>query len=234
MQNKKNRLNIEKIIAESLAAQKEQRKEYSLFGKLFYLHELFMHPIDVQDAINSLESTVPRFIFDEIDEFLIGDFDFLHDRGFEAMYKDGAIYIANQIYSEKDLIENIIHEVSHSLEGPYGYLIYGDMRMHSEFLGKRERLRNLMASEGIEVSGYNFSETEYDEEFDNLLYKEVGYPNLHNIAMGLFVSPHAITSLQEYWAVGFEDYFIGDRQYLQKISPQLFIKIEGVLSYDDR
>ena len=187
----------------------------------------------MQSAIDSIESTMPDFIFDEIDEFLVGDFDFLHDRGLEAIYKDGAIYIANHLYSEKDLLENIIHEVSHSLEDQFGYMIYGDMRIPSEFLGKRQRLKSLMKSEGVDISDYNFSEVEYDEEFDNLLYKEVGYATLNTIAMGLFVSPYAITSLREYWAVGFEDYFIGDKKYLQKISPELFTKIEGVLSYDD-
>ena len=64
--------------------------------------------------------------------------------------------------------------------------------------------------------------------FDSFLHKEVGYSILENAAMGLFVSPYAATSLEEYWAVGFEDYFVGDREYLKKISPQLFNKIKEI------
>ena len=70
--------------------------------------------------------------------------------------------------------------------------------------------------------------TEYNETFDNFLYKEVGYSKLGSAVMGLFVSPYAATSLEEYWAVGFEDYFVGDREYLKKISPQLFNKIKEI------
>ena len=43
--------------------------------------------------------------------------------------------------------------------------------------------------------------------------------------MGLFVSPYAPTSLREYFATGFEEYYIGDRNYLRKISPNLYTQI---------
>ncbi len=231
MQSKKNRLNIEKIIADSLKRQGEQRREYHLFGRLFYLYEPFALPIDVLAVIEDVETTVPSHLFDEVDEIMVGDFDFLNDLGREAEYRDGAIYITNQLASEKDLVENIIHELSHSIEVKYGHLIYGDMTLQSEFLGKRRRLKSILESNGLE-SQHDFSNTEYDEEFDSFLYEDIGYIELSAYIGGLFVSPYAVTSLAEYWAVGFEDYFIGDREYVQKISPQLFSKIEGVLFYD--
>jgi hypothetical protein len=227
------RIRIEQVIARSVEKQTEQKKEYRLFGKLFYLNEFFISDFDIQATLNEIESMIPMHLFEEVDEFLIGNFDFLQDRSLEAMYKDGAIYITNQLHSGRDLMENVIHEVSHSLEYKYGHYIYGDMRMHSEFIGKRKRLESVLQSEGIDTSNYNFSETEYEEEFDIFLYEDIGYPLLNSLSMGLFVSPYSVTSLREYWAVGFEDYFVGDREYVQKISPQLFNKIEGVLSYDN-
>ena len=232
MQNKKNRLNIERAIAESLRRQGEQRKEYHIFGRLFYLHKPFIAIIDVQAVINDIESTIPQHLFDEVDQIMIGDFEFLQDKAREAEFRDGAIYITNQIGSEKDLAENIIHELSHSIEIKYGHLIYGDMSLRSEFLGKRRRLKSILDANGWETSEEEFNETEYSEEFDSFLYEEIGYIELGAYVSGLFVSPYAVTSLAEYWAVGFEDYFIGDREYVKKISPQLFSKIEGVLSYD--
>jgi hypothetical protein len=233
MQNKKNRLNIERAIAESLKKQSEQRREFRLFGRLFYLHEPFIFPIDVPAVIDDLETIIPSHLFEEVDEIMIGDFDFLQQSGREAEFRDGAIYVTSQIASEKDLVENITHELSHSIENKYGHLIYGDMTLHSEFLGKRNRLKSILNANGWPAMEQDFSNTEYDEEFDLFLYEDIGYIKLNAYITGLFVSPYAVTSLAEYWAVGFEDYFIGDREYVQNTSPQLFSKIEGVLFYED-
>ena len=233
MQNKHNSIKIQKIIAESLKKQQKQQREYYLFGKFFYVKDAFVTPLDVQSVIDELEEKMPAHLVEEIDEILVGDFDFLHERGLEAMYKDGAIYVTNQIQSAKDLIENIVHEASHSLEYSYGAVIYGDRKINAEFIGKRERLRSILQSEGYKIGSYDFEDVEYDEEFDAFLYKEVGYAKLNNLVSGLFVSSYAVTSLKEYWAVGFEDYFIGDREYLRTISPILFRKIEEVINYED-
>lgn len=233
MQSNKSRLNIEKAIAESLKKQTEQRREFYLFGRLFYINDPFIFPINVSAVIEDIENIIPTHLFDEVDQIMIGDFDFLQQKEREAEYKDGAIFITNQIAAEKDLVENIIHELSHSIEGRYGHSIYGDMTLHSEFLGKRNRLESILNANGWLTKGLDFSNTEYDEEFDLFLYEDIGYIELSAYISGLFVSPYAVTSLAEYWAVGFEDYFIGDREYVQKVSPQLFSKIEGVLFYED-
>jgi hypothetical protein len=58
--------------------------------------------------------------------------------------------------------------------------------------------------------------------FDKYLYEEVGYPALHNMTAGLFCSPYAATSLREYFANGFEYYFVKNRQLVSKLSPQLY------------
>ena len=233
MQSNKNRLNIEKAIAESLKKQTEQRKEFYLFGRLFYINNAFHTPIDIPAVIDDIETIIPSHLFDEVDQVMIGDFDFLNQKGREAEYRDGAIFITNQITSEKDLAENIIHELSHSIESKYGHLIYGDMTLHSEFLGKRKRLKSILDVNGWPTQELDFLNTEYDEEFDSFLYEDIGYIKLDAYISGLFVSPYAVTSLAEYWAVGFEDYFIGDREYVRKVSPRLFSKVEGVLFYAD-
>jgi hypothetical protein len=70
---------------------------------------------------------------------------------------------------------------------------------------------------------------EYDSKLDLFLYKEIGYGNLCSMTMGLFVSPYGATSLREYFANGFEEFFSGDREYLKRISPELFNKLMGVI-----
>tara|TARA_R110000796_G_scaffold50777_1_gene119700 strand:+ start:1659 stop:2351 length:693 start_codon:yes stop_codon:yes gene_type:complete len=225
----KNRLNIEDIIKRSLLDQKVLRKEYRLFGKLLYVQEPFVGDVDTQDAINYLEQNIPPHLFEEVDTIIVGTFDFLEIRDLEALYKDGAIYISNKIINSRDLLENILHEMAHSLEVAEGHYIYADGSLHTEFLGKRRRLKDLLLAQDTEIL-HDFSNTEYDLDFDMFLYQDIGYPKLRTLTNGLFYSPYSITSLREYWASGVENYYLGDREILKRVSPQLFIKIEGVIT----
>ena len=75
MQKKNNRLNIEQIITDSLKKQVEQQKEFHLFDRLFYIHDLFIFPIDVQAVVDDIETIIPLHLFDEVDEIIVGDFD---------------------------------------------------------------------------------------------------------------------------------------------------------------
>ena len=226
-----NRQKIENIIKNSLTNNEIFRKEYYLFGKIFYIQEPFIGDINVKNVISKIEDNFPPHLFEEIDVIFVGTFEFLNQRDLEAMYKDGAIYISNSILSDKDLIENILHETAHSLELPMGSYIYGDGRLNFEFLGKRKRLRDLLDVEDI-TQYENFLDTEYNLEFDKFLYQTIGYPKLKSFTNGLFHTPYAVTSLREYWASGFEDYFLGNSEILKNISPELFNKIEGVITYE--
>tara|TARA_Y100000385_G_C13039514_1_gene614655 strand:- start:338 stop:1030 length:693 start_codon:yes stop_codon:yes gene_type:complete len=224
---------IQSIIEKSFQAQKEWQKEYYLFGKLFYVQEPFVGLIGVQNVIDEIEQKIPSDIFNEVDTIMVGMFDFLEERELEAVYRDGAIYITNSLFSDDDLLENIIHETAHSVEGALGYYIYSDHRMLNEFVGKRQTLQRILNSHDYETSDYDFGNVEYDKEFDEFLYKSVGYSKLMTLTNGLVTNPYALTSLREYWASGFEKYFLGDREEIKKLSPQLFNKIEGVITYDD-
>jgi len=224
---------IQSIIEKSFQTQKEWQKEYYLFGKLFYVQEPFVGLIGVQNVIDEIEQKIPSDIFNEVDTIMVGTFGFLEDRELEAVYRDGAIYITNSLFSDDDLLENIIHETAHSVEGALGYYIYGDHKMLNEFIGKRQTLQRILNSHDYETSEYDFDNVEYDKEFDEFLYKGIGYSKLMTLTNGLVTNPYALTSLREYWASGFEKYFLGDREEIKRLSPQLFDKIEGVITYDD-
>ena len=223
---------IQSIIERSIDEQKSWKKEFYLFGKLFYVQEPFVGMIDVQNIIDEIEKKIPSEVFNEIDTIMVGSYDFLEERELEAAYKDGAIYISNHLFTDDDLLENIIHETAHSLEAALGHFIYGDHRVLNEFLGKRDTLKRILDARGFKTDSLNFNEVEYDKEFDEFLYKEVGYAMLNNLTLGLVSNPYSLTSLREYWASGFEKYFLGEREEVKTLSPQLFIKIEGVLNYD--
>jgi Mlc titration factor MtfA (ptsG expression regulator) len=51
--------------------------------------------------------------------------------------------------------------------------------------------------------------------------------------MGLFVSPYGATSLQEYFANGFEKYFLENPRAVRDISPVLYRKIEEIINDDE-
>ena len=69
-----------------------------------------------------------------------------------------------------------------------------------------------------------FAEFVYDSFYD-FLYKRVGKRMLHMVTTGLFIRPYAAVSLREYFATGFEAYYLGKRDDLFQISPELYNKI---------
>ena len=71
---------------------------------------------------------------------------------------------------------------------------------------------------------------DFSKKFDEFLYLIVGYPTLTQLTPTLFVSPYGATSLREYFANCFEEYF-ARRQYdhVKKISPAVYEKIELLL-----
>ena len=210
----------------------KENKERFLHGKLVYIQDPLPDDVNLDYVIDYIQKRIPLRLMYSVDSVYIGNFDFLNEKDVNALYLDGAIYVSNEQSSEEDMIDDIIHEMAHSVEDYMGEKIYLDGDIEKEFLGKRKRLCDLLVAEGYKLSPVLCFDTEYNEEFDKFLYQTVGYETLTSIAMGLFYSPYAITSLREYFANGFEHYFIGDRKYLKNISPILYNKITNIVNYD--
>ena len=81
------------------------------------------------------------------------------------------------------------------------------------------------ADDDYDVPPRYFLDPEYDEDFDMFLYTVVGYPVLLTMTYDIFTSPYAITSLREYFAKGFEEFFLGDQKNLKEISPVLYNRL---------
>lgn len=217
---------IRKIIRESLNKNNQFRKEFLLNGIMFYIQEAFKGDINLDFVIKKIENFIPKRLFNEVDMIMVGEYDFLTKRSLDALYNEGAIYLSPNIYSEKEIIENIVHELAHSLEEPNVLLIYGDSLLRREFLVKRELLKRVLENKGFDISKYDFEETEYDIEFDKFLYEEVGYINLRVLTSSFVFRPYSLTSLREYWASGFEDYYLSEKvETLKELSPVLYQKI---------
>ncbi len=195
------------------------------------LHVYFKEPIDnddvaIEKVISDLEASIPPHLRAEVEMIVVGTFDEFIERHINALYKDGAIYVSNLQDDNQDLYDDLIHELAHSLESPHGYFIYGDERVKDEFLRKRKNLHDILWARGFKAPVSFFMDVEYNEEFDMFLYEKVGYETLAPIMMGMFINPYAATSLSEYFATGFTEFYINsDHKYLKKLSPSLYQKI---------
>jgi hypothetical protein len=222
-------------IKESHNRSLDQRVEYDMGEYIqVFIKDKIESDFDIQSAIHKIYTYIPAHLFSEIDTIYIGMFDQFKEMETNAMYKNGAIYVSNIQDDAQDFIDDIIHEIAHSLEEPYGYELYGDKELEREFMQKREKLYNILKAEDLNPDKELFMNPTYTIRLDSYLYETVGYDRLNFIAAsyGLFSSAYSATSLREYFANGFEYYFLDDRTYLREICPILYEKIEEIEKND--
>lgn len=209
----------------------KNKKHFSWNGvEIFIKDEIKNKEISLNRVLKSLSKKIPKDFLINVDTMYIGEFDFLKDREVQAMYQNSSIFITNEQDDEEDLLDDIVHEISHSLEEVRSELLYSDGEMEKEFIQKRKKLYSLLSTEGIECELSWFLNPEYDEAFDMFLYKEVGYPLLSMLGSSMFYSPYGITSLREYYANGFEAlYCYEEVSFIEKYCPVLYFKLLALL-----
>ena len=211
--------------------------EYKIGAFQVLVKDPITSDIDIQDIFNEVNNLLPNEYLNLLDIVYIGDFSFLREREANALYMDGAIYISNEQDDGEDLKDDIIHEISHSVEEKYGDFIYTDGSIEDEFLLKRAKLKKILVSQNYNVSELNFLETDYNSDFDEFLHKDIGYDALRIMTVDLFLAPYSITSLREYFGRGFEEYYLNDRLYLKEVCPYIYNKLflleqEGANNYE--
>jgi len=211
----------------SLRAQKNSKEQLLFSTPVYVLHPLPDH-VDLQAVLRKLEALLPRHFCAGVEAIYVGHLKEFDEREVNAMYKDSAIYVTNRQESAKDMIDDIVHELAHAVESIAMAEIYDDDKIEQEFLVKRDALYRILREEGFVPSVEQFRDPEYSEELDSYFHVYVGYPKLTMLSMGLFVSPYGATSLREYFANAFEEYFLGDRSYVKKISTQVYNKLEKI------
>ena len=205
--------------------------ERRLFDVMVYIKDELSPQVDIDRVIKTIEKKIPKLFFFNIEVVYVGDFDefYKDNRNFNAMYEDGALYVSNHQDDEEDMIDDIVHEIGHAAEDLYREEIYADNTIKNEFLGKRKRLYQTLKHEDLNPTYKKFLQTTYDRELDKYFYEEVGYATMASVSVGLFYSPYAVTSLREYFANGFENFFLSDSNYLKDISPLLYKKINNLV-----
>lgn len=181
--------------------------------------------VDLSAVLSKVERVIPSAFFRYIHAVRVGMFDEMVERQINALYKDGVLYVSNIQDNNQDMIDDIVHEISHAVEENNSVLIYGDGKIEQEFLGKRKRLFSLLTNNGFDATMDIFLNPKYDYNFDMFLFQTVGYPLLNSLTTGLFPSAYSVTSVNEYFAIGFEQYYLENARYLDKVSPQLLRKL---------
>ena len=200
---------------------------YYLMGEIpVWSEDPLPEHINLRAVLDKIEEMMPAAYFRYVDAVKIGTFPEMIDRELNAMYSEGVLYISNFQASEEDMYDDIIHETAHAVEDHNRELIYGDQRLMVEFLGKRKRLYSILKNEGYDVTMEEFLNIKYDEDFDMFLYQDIGYEKLNNLVMGLFPGAYSVTSLAEYFAVGFEQFYMKQGSKLSKMCPVLIKKID--------
>jgi len=206
----------------------EQRKRERME---FRVHNFVVVREDMVDLDTVLEKlkNMPQQLFSGVEKIIFGNFDILRGGGKVSVYKDGKIFI--DIDSDEKMYSAVVHELAHLIESYRSNEVYMDGEIKREFI--RKRLKLFQAVEGhfpeINFDKRYYVTSSYNSDFDDFLTRELGYNRFMTIAKGLFVSPYAATSLSEYWARNFEEYFSDSyvsRNNLTKIAPAVYAKVE--------
>ena len=215
-------------IKESIKRGNGMRDHFNLAGVDVFIKDQLPSEIDVSFVFDYIGSRIPFYFMEGIDIIYIGKFPEMKRRQINAYFEDGAIYVTNEQDDEMDMIEDIIHEISHAVESNHQEFIYSSGVLQREFVAKRKRLEPLLMQKYTVPSDFTVN-FEFDRNIDNFLFKDVGYDNLSQIATNIFPSPYSVTSLSEYWAKGFEELFIGDKSELRSLCPVLYKTLVSLL-----
>ena len=197
------------------------RDHFSLNGVSVIVKDALPEEINLEFVLNYIAARVPFFLTQNIEIIYVGKFPEMEEREINAFYENDAIYVTNEQEEEMDMIEDIIHEISHAVEQNNQEFIYESGQLQREFLGKRRALSNLL-SQKFKVPADFDIDVEYDRAIDDFLFRDVGYDALNQICVGIFPSAYACTSISEYWAKGFEELFIGESNDLRQTCPVLY------------
>ena len=213
------------IISESTKA-----THFSISNIEIFIKDAVQDPeVSVNRVVKAVVSKIPSHLMRKIKQIHVGQFEFLNSKDYEASYQNSKIFVTNKQSSEIDMIDDIVHEVAHSGEELHSDFLYSDKSIEKEFLAKRKNMWNVLKSKGMMLSLNDFMNIRYNHGLDKILYRDIGYPALSVLTASIFHSPYAATSLSEYFADGFEAFYMKEELgRLKGISPRLYNKIIGL------
>jgi len=219
-------------IIETAKKGRKLKDMYSVSGIDVYIKDRLPDNIDPDFIFNYISTRIPFHLARNLDIIYVGKFPEMKEREINAYYEDGAIYVTNDQEDEMDMIDDIVHELAHAVERNNEEIVYGTGSLQREFKAKRRNLYTLI-HEMYDVPKNFLSDIDYNKEIDEFLFKKIGYEVLNQLVANIFISGYAATSVSEYFARGFEEYFIGDKDTLKQLSPVLYRIIDELVHLED-
>lgn len=217
---------MREYILKSKSGTLQERRDYLLYGSVpVEIHDQLPESVSLATVLKKVESLLPKKYFSGLKKIMIKDLDEFRERGINALYHEGVLYITSDQDGEDDLIDDIVHEIGHHLETTNLINIYADGLLEKEFLLKRKQLYFELRSEGYQPPPGFLEDIKYNEKIDNYLYRRVGYNTLRSFGTGIFLGPYSATSLREYFANGFAAFYLGQMKDVKDISPKLYKKL---------
>lgn len=208
-------------ITESAKKGRKMKDMFNLNDITIIIKDKISDDVDFEFVLNYIAARVPFYLTSNIEMIYVGQFPEMKERDINAFYENDAIYVTNKQDDEMDMIEDVVHEISHAVEQYNQEFIYGSGALQREFVAKRKRLSALLSQKYEVPADFNIN-FEYDRAIDEFLYRDVGYDALNQICVNIFPSAYACTSISEYWAKGFEELFIGETDDLRQMCPVLY------------
>lgn len=212
----------------------KKQNTFSIDGVEVFISDPENAVIDFRQAVTKSLSMVPDHLLQNLNKIVVKYTPEMKERKIQAYYKNNTAFITPDQDCEGDFMDDLIHEIAHSVEELIGETIYADGKVEREFLVKREQLFNILYREDKTLKKQDFLKSKYSKQFDEYLHLKVGYKKLRHLTAGIFYSPYGATSLREYFANAFEAVFYKNHiSRVKNISPELFKKIEEI-SYENR
>lgn len=189
--------------------------------------------IDLHKVFRRLSDIVPARIREKLNLIIFQQTTVHKLKNINAYYdtKTNNVYIAPKYQkSNEDLFDDIVHELAHCIEHKMKQYIPIES-LEREFLGKRETLYYLIKNYGFNVPDIEiYRDLKYNKSFDDYIYS-VDHNTMHQLANKAgIVSVYSTLSVSEYFAVGFEKFYLSylypkEYLYIQKYCPVLFFTI---------
>ncbi len=149
----------------------------------------------------------------------------------KAYYDNGLVFLnLPLIKDDKDFIKSFLHETIHSILEEIKQILNHE-GLKEEYLRKRGKVLNKLLTYNNSDPKFNsdYNDLEYDEEFESYLKDKITYQIVYPISHIYFPSPYAISSLDEYICIGFEIYYLENKEWLEQFCPELYNFIQEVI-----
>ena len=110
---------------------------YSFDGTDVYIMHPLPEHVSIEEVLETVSKRIPSHLKTGVDVIYIGQFQNMIDREVNALFEDGAIYITNDQDDLEDMVDDLVHELAHSVEKEYPDLIFEDGRLFKEFRYQR-------------------------------------------------------------------------------------------------